>query len=209
MYNKIDSFGKRLQDRRKECGYTQDTFAKALRVSTKSVMNWEQNIVYPETDYLLRIVDLLKCDLDYLFMRIDRKTHDRDFICRETGLSENAVGILLSKAKDYYNVNGVLSLLLENSLFWLVIAQIYDYYISYSEHQSAVAANRHHMDLLKNPDDLDELLNMLNTLPLTDDSIDKMRNESFSRRDKLSKVFIRMVDSIVENQYKRNSKKRN
>ena len=206
MYNKIDSFGKRLQDRRKDRGYTQKTFANDLDVSIKSVMNWEQNIVYPDSVFLPRIADLLECDLDYLFMRIDEKTHDKHYICQETGLSEGAVEYLLAHAKDYHKPNSVLSLLLEHPLFLQVIGSVYDYYSVYANYQRGKAVHDRDMKQLDKTDDWAEQKKIINSMQITSDDLQNLRLRANGFRDSVSDSYMRMIDLIMDTQYKKNSK---
>jgi DNA-binding XRE family transcriptional regulator len=79
--------GERIKTRRKayrsECfrtvpwydrprdGLTQQEFAAILDVSLDTVKNWEQGYNYPSIEMLIRIADLLDCNVDYLLGRQD------------------------------------------------------------------------------------------------------------------------------------------
>ena len=81
-----------LRTARKQAGYkTQEAFAEALVCSVESVRNWEQGRTVPEIGTLFQIAELLDCDLDYLIGRIERPTHDLEYISRQLRLSEEAV----------------------------------------------------------------------------------------------------------------------
>lgn len=60
------TLGDKLSKLRKENNYTQEQLADLLGVSRQTVSKWENNIVYPETDKLIRISELFNCSLDYL-----------------------------------------------------------------------------------------------------------------------------------------------
>ena len=103
MRSKIRSFDeikkalkKNLKEARKKAGYkTQEDFAKAFHCSLISVKNWEQGRTIPEIGTLLHLAEFLDCDLDYLIGRIDKPTHDLQFITDELRLSEEAVKKLM------------------------------------------------------------------------------------------------------------------
>ncbi len=83
---------KNLKEARKKAGYkTQEDFAKAFHVSIDTVRNWEQGRGVPEIGTLLYLAEFLDCDLDYLIGRIEKPTHDLQFITDELRLSERAV----------------------------------------------------------------------------------------------------------------------
>jgi len=91
-----DNFGEKLKEARKKAGYkTQEAFAEAFDCKTESVRNWEQGRTFPEIGTLFHLADFLDCDLDYLIGRIDKPTHDLQFITDELRLSEEAVKKLM------------------------------------------------------------------------------------------------------------------
>jgi len=60
------TFGENLQFLRKRAGMTQEGLAEKMDVSRQSVSKWESNAAYPETDAILRLCGLFRCDLDTL-----------------------------------------------------------------------------------------------------------------------------------------------
>ena len=95
LYNLKEGFKKGFKRARKEAGYTQQEFADAFSyVTIETVRNWEQGRNIPEIDTIEKLCGFFNCDLDYLFGRIDYKTHDHEYICETTGLTEKAVEIL-------------------------------------------------------------------------------------------------------------------
>ena len=69
----------------------------------KSVYNtlrqWRGPKGNPTLRILIRICDLLECDIDYLIGRMNEQTHTNKFIKDETGLSEPAIYVLLNWKK--------------------------------------------------------------------------------------------------------------
>lgn len=82
---------KGLKRARMEAGLTQDDLRKALGVSLKTVMNWEQGVCPIKLPALINLAEFYGVSLDYLAGRIDCKTHDAQFIQDKTGLSEKAI----------------------------------------------------------------------------------------------------------------------
>ncbi len=60
------TFGENLQFLRKRAGMTQEGLAEKMDVSRQSVSKWESNAAYPETDAILRLCGLFRCDMDTL-----------------------------------------------------------------------------------------------------------------------------------------------
>lgn len=60
------TLGEKIAKQRKENNYTQEQLAEILGVSRQSISKWESDIVYPETDKLLRLGKLFDCSMDYL-----------------------------------------------------------------------------------------------------------------------------------------------
>lgn len=122
-------FKRGFKKARIRAGYkTQQEFADAFSTTIDNVKNWEQtNRAIPEIDTIVRICDFLGCSLDYIFDRIDCKTHDAQFICDFTGLSEEAI-FALSKDKENSILGYVVSYLIENGS---LISALSKYYTSF------------------------------------------------------------------------------
>lgn len=125
---KLYSFAKGFKRARKKSGYTQESFVKNFLdeqqnelTSLKTVQNWEQNLTIPEFKTIEKLCDFFNCDIDYLFYRIDQKTHDIKYIHEYTGLSERAIEQLHwlyhSGAPDFRNNIVSLNRLIEKNIF--------------------------------------------------------------------------------------------
>jgi len=62
----VMSFADNLQILRKNSNLTQDELAKILKVSKRSVSNWEQGNAYPDVETLLQLSKTLNVSLDLL-----------------------------------------------------------------------------------------------------------------------------------------------
>lgn len=140
MSNKISS---RIRELRKANGFkSAESLAEALDVSLKTVQGWENeskesNITLQN---LLKMCDLFHCDLDYLIGRIDRRTHDNDFICEKTHLWEEAVEkiISFSRTKSF-----VLSSFVADEHFDNFLECIINYFQHHDEDEQLDGLNEH------------------------------------------------------------------
>jgi DNA-binding XRE family transcriptional regulator len=97
----INEFGKRIKAIRKKRKKTQEELAELLKVSRKTIQNWESGKTLPEEIPLLKSICLtLDCDLDYLFGNIPDYKRAVTDICDETGLSSVAVSNILEMRGD-------------------------------------------------------------------------------------------------------------
>ncbi len=69
--------------------------ADFLGVSRFTIKNWLNGNSAPDLQTLCVVCDRLKYDLDKMFGKLEEKTHDIKDICNMTGLSENAVELLI------------------------------------------------------------------------------------------------------------------
>ena len=91
--SKLYSLRPGLKKARKKANLTQQQLADQFNVSLKTVMNWEQGLVNPDLEDVIKLADLLHADIDFLTGRIDCQTHDLQFVHDLTGLSEDAITI--------------------------------------------------------------------------------------------------------------------
>ena len=117
----IKEIGQRLQDRRKEFFKTQYEFAEALGIEErKTIGNWETGTVAIPIHRLSDICNLLDCDLDYLFGKIDVPKNNTADIMKETGLSQKAVekAVAWKSTDDYRRFwNDYISAIIESDKF--------------------------------------------------------------------------------------------
>lgn len=73
---------------------SQQSFADFIGVHFKTVQYWENGKTIPDLESLILIADKLDVDLDYLTGRIEKPTHDLQYISEKTGLSVEAIRTL-------------------------------------------------------------------------------------------------------------------
>lgn len=100
---------------RERAGFTQKSFAKYFDVSLDTVRNWEQGRKVPEIRTIERLCGEFDCEPDYLLGRMENSTHDIQFICDQTALSEDAV-LALGRLKEDRAATKVLDFLLTNKI---------------------------------------------------------------------------------------------
>lgn len=59
--------GNRLKQRRVQLGLTQQQLADIIGAKKNTISNYECNISSPSEDIILRLMDALKCDANYLY----------------------------------------------------------------------------------------------------------------------------------------------
>ena len=97
--NKVET-GKRIKNLREEAGYnSQKSFAEKLGYSRQTVAKWENGETMPTLDTLYDIISVLDCDMGYLLCLYDTRYFKHAEICEETGLSAEAVEILMEEKK--------------------------------------------------------------------------------------------------------------
>ncbi len=106
MVNKyeVNLFKARMKARRDFLNISMDDFGSMLNVTRQTVSKWEneKEKSSPTIRDMLKICNILGCDLGYLLGEYDtlhRKTFD---ICTETGITEAAADLLLEAADLYY-----------------------------------------------------------------------------------------------------------
>lgn len=87
-----NTFAERFKAKRKEKGYTQQTFANAIGLSDyKTIGAWEKGKIPQQTEQLIMTAELLECDIDYLLGFQEETTKELTDVCEATGLSADAV----------------------------------------------------------------------------------------------------------------------
>ena len=101
FYERLPKIGKRIRNERKEAGMNQEELASAIAFeigrdgcSQNTVSDWENGKALPTMKTLLAMSKIFGCDCGYLLCDYDEKTHDQQYISKETGLSPEAVQYL-------------------------------------------------------------------------------------------------------------------
>lgn len=76
--------GDKIRERRLEIGLTQAQLSKLTNIKSTTISNYENNISSPSDENIYKLMEVLKCDANYLFeckeikeipLSIDEKTH--------------------------------------------------------------------------------------------------------------------------------------
>ena len=103
---------------------SQQAFADALGVHFKTVQYWENGKTIPDLESLILIADKLDVDLDYLTGRLDKPTHDLQYISETTGLSVEAIRTLNHLTRIESETPTILSGMICHRLFVQLIRTI-------------------------------------------------------------------------------------
>lgn len=124
-YNK-ENFSARLKEAIKKEGLSQQEFADKSNVPLNTIkghLKEGKQKRYPSLDVLISYCNALDCEMDYLLGAIDEKTRIKTDVCKETGLSEDA----LKKIDEWNQVNSTdyLNKLVVNGYDFMLNYQIY------------------------------------------------------------------------------------
>lgn len=195
MSVKFNSLKDGLKRARKEKGLTQMDFSKMFKidntpVSITTVRNWEQGRTYPEAKTLEALCDFYQCDMDYLFGRIDCKTHDTQFISDYTGLSEEAIDKLKELRKNGQLISVLNHLVCNKS----VLEKMTIYYASRFE---LLARKYPYNSFGGHPAQIDERLfyaDILNVLPVDRETF---YNENIANHKIAEQMVFTLVDQRI------------
>lgn len=131
--------GKRIAERRKECGYKSqaalaekmipmckdaenasfdqaDEYIKKVDSKRKAIGNWELGNAEPSLHDLVQLCNLLNCDMGYLLGEYPERRRQTADICAETGLSEGTVCTLMyEKQMQFTEYHKMIDLLVEDT----------------------------------------------------------------------------------------------
>lgn len=104
------NLGAKIADARRKQNMTQEQLAQLLGVTRQSVSRWESDIVYPETDKIVKIAEILQVNCDYLLKKDVFENGEQKFISPITRLLKNTTGkrikIKLIEDSDDYDLLG-------------------------------------------------------------------------------------------------------
>lgn len=123
-YGSIDyaKLGANITEMRNNLGITQDRLSDLLKVSRKTVSNWETGDKRPSLDNLSALCDVFHCDIEYLLGKRDFPTKEIEVVCTYTGMSQKTIkkihhAALQDEKENYidtFKLNSFLSDLLDN-----------------------------------------------------------------------------------------------
>lgn len=95
-----------------------------------TLRKWRSATGNPTLEKLVRICDLLECDVDHLLGRIDETNHTIKFINEETGLSERVIEKIKyykQHPKNFSNYTNALNIILSTPQFESILHRIMKY----------------------------------------------------------------------------------
>lgn len=110
--------GERIKAERDRIGLTQKEFAKKVGLANQTYNNLENGIGSLKIEHLYGISEKCGCDIGYLLGECEERTYKATDICKETGLSEEAIE-KLREAKEYYEQNKDVYSTMFHTNYWL------------------------------------------------------------------------------------------
>ena len=94
--------GKRIKSERKLLGKSQEELSGDLKVKRSTVGSWENGKTLPSLQTMINMCKMFNCEMGYLLCEegYEEKTRKITDICRETGLSAEAVNLLMEYKKN-------------------------------------------------------------------------------------------------------------
>ena len=90
MYD-LNTIKERIRKARSDIDMTQDQLAKKMGYERETVTAWESGKNIPKLDALIRLCDILQCDITFLLGAHPEKRRETSDACKVTGLSEAAI----------------------------------------------------------------------------------------------------------------------
>lgn len=86
--------GENIQKRRKQKNLTQNEFASLIGKDSSDVSRWENGHQIPKLEMVMKIADVLDCDLDYLLLKDKERLPEIENAKNVTGLSVDSIEYL-------------------------------------------------------------------------------------------------------------------
>jgi transcriptional regulator with XRE-family HTH domain len=99
------NFQERIQQIRKEKGFSQEDLAEKIGVSRQAVAKWEAGLTYPEVDNLIAISNLFKISIDSLLKSEEDDCSNFQPKVKKV-LSEDLIDFLCRAKRETYAANG-------------------------------------------------------------------------------------------------------
>jgi len=134
-------FALRLRELMKENKTTQDALADAIGVVRQTISQYANGSIRPSADNLLSIAEHFNVSTDYLLGRVEASTTDVTLqqFCEVTGLSEDAVEMLLRIKDSSYHLS-VLNEILKMESFFEMLATLH-FYASNNDPKRPISSN--------------------------------------------------------------------
>lgn len=151
-------FSRRLKDLMKEKEIDQTGLAEELNLSQQAISNWVKMKNFPDIGAIMDLCCFFECNVDYLLGNINATTHDTNYICEKTGLSEKAVEKLTETDNPASAVIGIgLERLLSSDNASDFLAAFIDY-VEYHDRHNNIATIQHEDDAITSIPDVARLV---------------------------------------------------
>ncbi len=97
------TLGERIQQLRKQKGYSQEKLAEQLNMSRQAITKWEQNACEPNLESLVKMASLFEVSLDYLIVGTVPQKKTENTVTEQT--------IIIKEKNTLLNKNEILYLL--------------------------------------------------------------------------------------------------
>lgn len=118
--NRVKEVGRRIAEERKKLQLSRKELLPKIYKSEKShkmLASWENGERLPDLDSIALMAELFDCDIGYLLGDYTERRRVVADVCKETGLSEQAVSRLILYKNQYPDYVQSLSFLLESANF--------------------------------------------------------------------------------------------
>lgn len=102
MVYDYEAIGNRIKAERKSLGKNQEELAEDLGAKRSTVGSWENGLTMPSFQKMIKLCEMFDCEMGYLLCEegYEGKTRKATDICKETGLSQQAVIKLCESKKQ-------------------------------------------------------------------------------------------------------------
>ena len=107
MFYDYKAIGNRIKAERKSLGKNQEELAEYLGAKRSTVGSWENGLTMPSFQKMIKLCEMFDCEMGYLLCEegYEQKTRKTTDICKEIGISAEAVKILMAEKKRLDRIN--------------------------------------------------------------------------------------------------------
>ena len=212
----LENFDRALQKKNWDLKKLADEYDKKYSDENgKTIYNtlrkWRSPNGNPTLNILVRICDLLECDIDYLLGRIEESTHTIKFIGEKTGLSEdsqNRLQEIMKTPQDGKEMIKILDKLIRNPAFSIFL--IKDINRCYSKFDNLkLAENSPIYKIAKQKHTIKEEIELKNSGDIVYDSFRQRLSDCHDSYDaslfRIQGDFGKLIDDLIQKYYHENN----
>lgn len=212
----LENFDRALQKKNWDLKKLADEYDKKYSDENgKTIYNtlrkWRSPNGNPTLNILVRICDLLECDIDYLLGRIEESTHTIKFIGEKTGLSEDSqkrLQEIMKTPQDGKEMIKILDKLIRNPAFSIFL--IKDINRCYSKFDNLkLAENSPIYKIVKQKHTIKEEIELKNSGDIVYDSFRQRLSDCHDSYDaslfRIQGDFGKLIDDLIQKYYHENN----